>query len=80
MHGPLQNRSKAPEHTRRRGVCRDDTGEQGGTLYRRSPESLVVRQANDDILEHVSTDELVTRIQEMRERPPSISPNSVSIP
>lgn len=42
-------------------------GEQGGTLYRRSPESLVVEQAAD-ILEHVSTDELVTRIQEMREQ------------
>jgi len=42
-------------------------GEQGGTLYHRSPESLVVEQAAD-ILDNVSTDELVTRIQEMREQ------------
>jgi len=42
-------------------------GEHGGTQYRRSSESLVVEQAAD-ILEHVSTDELVTRIQEMREQ------------
>lgn len=42
-------------------------GDHGGTTYRRSPESLVVEQAAD-ILEHVSTDELVTRITEMRER------------
>ncbi|TKX37062.1 transcriptional regulator [Halorubrum sp. CGM5_25_10-8B] len=43
------------------------TGEHGGTSYRRSPESLVVEQAAD-ILEHVSTDELVTRIGEMRDQ------------
>ncbi|WP_262181337.1 DUF7342 family protein [Haloarcula laminariae] len=43
------------------------TGEHGGTIYRRSPESLVVEQAAD-ILEHVSTDELSTRIAEMREQ------------
>ena len=43
------------------------TGEHGGTVYRRSPESLVVEQAAD-ILEHVSTDELVTRIGEMRDQ------------
>ncbi|WP_433629489.1 DUF7342 family protein [Halomicrococcus sp. NG-SE-24] len=43
------------------------TGEHGGTAYQRSPESLVVEQAAD-ILEHVSTDELVTRIAEMRDR------------
>jgi len=43
------------------------TGEHGGTTYRRSPESLVVEQAAD-ILEHVSTDELSTRITEMREQ------------
>ena len=43
------------------------TGEHGGTLYRRSPESLVVEQAAD-ILEQLSTDELATRIQEMREQ------------
>jgi len=49
------------------GFVETTTGEHGGTLYRRSPESLVVEQAAD-ILNHVSTDELVTRIQEMRER------------
>jgi DNA-binding IscR family transcriptional regulator len=43
------------------------TGEHGGTIYRRSPESLVVEQAAD-ILEHVSIDELSTRIAEMREQ------------
>jgi len=42
-------------------------GEHGGIVYRRSPESLVVEQAAD-ILEHVSTDELVTRIGEMRDQ------------
>ena len=42
-------------------------GKHGGTTYRRSPESLVVEQAAD-ILEHVSTDELRTRIAEMREQ------------
>jgi len=49
------------------GFVETTPGKQGGTLYRRSPESLVVEQAAD-ILEHVSTDELVTRIQDMRER------------
>lgn len=43
------------------------TGEHGETIYQRSPESLVVEQAAD-ILEHVPTDELVTRIAEMRDR------------
>ncbi|MFC4987331.1 DUF7342 family protein [Saliphagus infecundisoli] len=43
------------------------TGEHGGTTYQRSAESLVVEQAVD-ILEHVSTDELVTRIAEMRDQ------------
>lgn len=43
------------------------TGKHGGATYRRSPESLVVEQAAD-ILEHVSTDELVTRIAEMRDQ------------
>ena len=43
------------------------TGEHGGTTYRRSSESLVVEQAAD-ILQHVSTDELVTHIAEMRDR------------
>lgn len=49
------------------GFVETTTGKHGGTLYRRSPESLVVEQAAD-ILEHVSTDELVTRIREMREQ------------
>ncbi|WP_311170185.1 DUF7342 family protein [Halobellus ordinarius] len=49
------------------GFLETATGDHGGTLYRRSSESLVVEQAAD-ILEHVSTDELVTRIREMRER------------
>ncbi|GGJ14417.1 transcriptional regulator [Halobellus salinus] len=49
------------------GFAETTPGEYGGTLYRRSPESLVVEQAVD-ILEHVSTDELVTRIQEIREQ------------
>jgi len=49
------------------GFVETETGEHGATLYRRSPESLVVEQAAD-ILEHVSTDELVARIQEMREQ------------
>lgn len=41
-------------------------GERGGKHYRRSRESLVVEQAAD-ILAHVTVDELVTRISEMRE-------------
>ena len=49
------------------GFVETTPGEQGGTLYRRSPESLVVEQAAD-ILNHVSIDELVTRIQEMCEQ------------
>lgn len=49
------------------GFVETTPGEHGGTLYRRSPESLVVEQAAD-ILEHVSTDELVTRIGELREQ------------
>lgn len=49
------------------GFVETTTGEHGGTLYRRSPESLVVEQAAD-ILENVSTDELIARIQEMREQ------------
>ncbi|WP_226023950.1 DUF7342 family protein [Halomicrobium salinisoli] len=49
------------------GFVETATGEHGATLYRRSSESLVVEQAAD-ILGHVSTDELVTRIQEMREQ------------
>ena len=49
------------------GFVETTNGEHGGTLYRRSSESLVVEQAAD-ILDHVSTDELITRIQEMREQ------------
>jgi len=49
------------------GFVGTTTGKHGGTTYRRSPESLVVEQAAD-ILEHVSTDELVTRIAEMRDQ------------
>lgn len=49
------------------GFVETTPGEHGSTRYRRSPESLVMEQASD-ILEHVSTDELVTRIQEMREQ------------
>jgi len=49
------------------GFVETATGEHGATLYRRSTESLVVEQAAD-ILDHVATDELVTRIQEMREQ------------
>lgn len=49
------------------GFVETTTGEHGGTHYRRSSESLVVEQAAD-ILNHVSTDELITRIQEMREQ------------
>ncbi|CCQ32862.1 transcriptional regulator protein [Halorhabdus tiamatea SARL4B] len=49
------------------GFVETSPGEHGGTLYRRSPESLVVEQAAD-ILEHSRTDELATRVTEMRER------------
>jgi DNA-binding IscR family transcriptional regulator len=49
------------------GFVATTTGDHGGTSYHRSPESLVVEQAAD-ILDHVSTDELVTRIDEMRDR------------
>ena len=49
------------------GFVETTPGEHGGTRYRRSPESLVMEQASD-ILEHVSTDELVARIQELREQ------------
>jgi len=68
MHGPLQKPTRKHLNTLAdEGFVETTPGEQGGTLYRRSPESLVVEQAAD-ILEHVSTDELVTRIQEMREQ------------
>lgn len=48
------------------GFVTTETGENGGTTYRRSPESLVVEQAAD-ILDHVSTEELTSRVSEMRE-------------
>lgn len=48
------------------GFVTTATGKQGGTYYRRSPESLVVEQAAD-ILDRLSMDELVTRTAEMRE-------------
>lgn len=49
------------------GFVDTETGPNGATLYRRSPESLVVEQAAD-ILTAVSTDELLDRITEMREQ------------
>lgn len=49
------------------GFVTTGTGENGATTYRRSSESIVVEQAAD-ILEHVSMDELVARVSEMRER------------
>jgi DNA-binding IscR family transcriptional regulator len=49
------------------GFVTTDTGENGGTTYRRSPESLVVEQASD-IRENVSTKELLARVSELRER------------
>lgn len=49
------------------GFVTTETGENGGMMYRRSPESLVVEQAAE-IREHVSSDELLARVSEMRER------------
>lgn len=49
------------------GFVSTESGENGGTTYRRSSESLVVEQAAD-ILDNVSMDELVVRVSEMRER------------
>jgi len=49
------------------GFVTTGTGENGATTYRRSSESLVVEQAAD-ILDHVSMDELVARVSEMREQ------------
>lgn len=49
------------------GFVETASGDHGATLYRRSSESLVVEQAAE-ILDRLSTDELVTRIQEMREQ------------
>ena len=49
------------------GFVTTETGENGGTIYRRSSESLVVEQAAE-ILDTVSMDELVARVSEMRDR------------
>lgn len=49
------------------GFVTTDTSEDGATTYRRSSESLVVEQAAD-IREHVSKEELLTQISEMRDR------------
>lgn len=49
------------------GFVTTETGENGGTQYRRSRESLVVEQAAD-ILADLSTEELVDRIEELRDR------------
>jgi len=47
------------------GFVETESGSHGGTLYRRSSESLVVEQAAD-ILDNVSRAELTDRIAEMR--------------
>lgn len=49
------------------GFVTTETGDNGATTYRRSPESLVVEQAAE-IREHVSIDELGDRVGELRER------------
>lgn len=49
------------------GVVTTETGAHDGTLYRRSPESLVVEQAAD-MLSEVSTEELREGISEMQDR------------
>jgi len=48
------------------GFATTAMGENGATLFRRSPESLVVEQAAD-ILDRVSVDQLTERVEEMRE-------------
>lgn len=48
------------------GFVATEPGENGGTLFRRSPESLVVEQAAD-ILERTTVAELTERVEEMRE-------------
>lgn len=48
------------------GFVTTETGENGATLFRRSPESLVVEQAAN-ILEQVPVDELTERVEAMRE-------------
>ena len=49
------------------GIVTTETGAHGGTLYRRSPESLVVEQAAE-ILSEVSADELHHRITEIQDQ------------
>lgn len=49
------------------GYVATEPGENGATLFRRSPESLVVEQAAD-LLERLSVDELAARVDAMRER------------
>lgn len=48
------------------GFVTTETGENGATLFRRSPESLVVEQAAN-ILKQVPVDELTERVEAMRE-------------
>ena len=48
------------------GFASTEPGEHGATLFRRSPESLVLEQAAD-ILERVSVAELTERVRAMRE-------------
>lgn len=48
------------------GYVTTESGEHGGTHFRRSAESLVVEQAAD-ILDRVTVDALVDRVAEMRE-------------
>lgn len=47
------------------GFVSSAPGENGATHYRRSPESLVVEQAAD-ILDQLTTEQLVSRIEELR--------------
>lgn len=47
------------------GFVATETGENGATLFHRSPESLVVEQAAD-ILERLTIDELTERVDAMR--------------
>jgi len=49
------------------GYVATEPGDNGGTAYRRSPESLVVEQAAD-ILDQVAVEDLRARIAEMRDR------------
>lgn len=71
----IANRARTSPKTARKhlnaladdGFVATETGANGATLYRRSAESLVVEQAAD-ILSEVSTEELLDRIGEMRDR------------